>query len=234
MKILAIDSSTTVMGVAVMEDRKLLAEYTTNLKLNHSVRLMPAIERVLSEVELSPQDLDRIAVAKGPGSYTGVRMGVTVAKTLAWTLKKELVGVSTLQVLAQNGTFFTGMVAPFFDARRDRVYAGLYKEGESHLNPVIQDAIVSVDEWLLSLKNRNEAILFVGQDLSAFESRIRSALGEQAVFAPPSLTIPRPAELARVGAALSPEEMVHQFVPEYLQMAEAEAKWQANQKKTLN
>jgi tRNA threonylcarbamoyladenosine biosynthesis protein TsaB len=95
MKVLAIDTSNLIMGIAVLDNGKVLGEYITNLKKNHSIRVMPAIEELMKETGVKPAELDRIVVAKGPGSYTGVRIGVTIAKTLAWTLKKELVGVSS-------------------------------------------------------------------------------------------------------------------------------------------
>lgn len=226
MRILAIDSSTKVMGVAVFDDGKLLCEYVTNTKLNHAVRLMPAIEQALDEAGIKPAALDRIAVTQGPGSYTGIRIGVTIAKTMAWTLKKDLVGVSTLACMAQNGSYFSGLVAPFFDARRDRVYAGLY-QGETSVTP---DRIVAVDDWLNELQKQNESILFLGQDLEQFRGRIEEKLGNQAAFSPSSLNLPRPSELARLAIELPPVDSIEDFVPEYLQMAEAEAKWQAAQK----
>lgn len=229
MKILAIDSSTRVMGVAVVDHEKLLCEFTTNTKLNHAVRLMPAIERALSEADLKPTELDRIAVSQGPGSYTGVRIGVTIAKTLAWTLKKELVGISTLACMAQNGSLFQGLVVPFFDARRDRVYTGLYKGIEgSHLG-VESDQIQGVDGWLEHLSTFDRPLLFLGPDLEDFYERIEERLGSQAVFAPMSFGLPRASELARLAGKQSPVPSIHHFVPEYLQMAEAESKWQANQ-----
>lgn len=231
MKILAIDSSTKVMGVAVAEDGRLLAEYITNTKLNHAVRLMPAIEQVLGEVGIQPNELDRIVVSQGPGSYTGVRIGVTLAKTMAWSLNKELVGVSTLACMAQNGAYFQGLIVPFFDARRDRVYTGLYKN--DGLEAIKPDQILPVEKWLERLQSREEPILFLGQDLDSFRSRIQNKLGSRAVFAPMSLNLPRPSELAKLGECLTPVESIHHFVPDYLQMAEAEAKWLEAQERKL-
>jgi tRNA threonylcarbamoyladenosine biosynthesis protein TsaB len=230
MKILALDSSTNVMGVAVTENGTVLAEYLTQLKLNHSVRLMPAIQQVMNEVGMDPKELDRIAVSKGPGSYTGIRIGVSIAKTLAWTLNKELVGVSTLACLAQNGSQFSGVIAPFFDARRDRVYTGLYKKQGDNIEAIEKDQIVPVEMWLEKLDTGGEPILFIGQDVPKFKDQIRAKLGSRASFAPSSLNVPRPSELAMLAEALPPVTSIHHFVPEYLQLAEAEAKWQAKQK----
>ena len=103
----------------------------TNMKKNHSVRVMPAIEQLLNDCDMKPTDLDKIVVAKGPGSYTGVRIGVTIAKTLAWTLNIPLVGISSLEVLAASvEDILHGFVSPLFDARRGQIYTGLYQFNE--------------------------------------------------------------------------------------------------------
>lgn len=102
MKILAIDTSNQTMAVAVTDDNRLLGQLQTTVNKNHSKTLMPAIETLMKELELTPQELDRIVVAQGPGSYTGLRIGVTTAKTLANTLKTELVGISSLKTIAGN------------------------------------------------------------------------------------------------------------------------------------
>lgn len=124
---LGIDTANIPLSIAIVEDGKVITEENTSAKINHSLRAMPAIEEAFKRVNLTPADIDVIAVAEGPGSYTGVRIGVTIAKTLAWTLKKPLVGVSSLKALAMNGLFFNGLVCPLIDARRNHVYAGLLK-----------------------------------------------------------------------------------------------------------
>src|SRR5690606_31260140 len=97
-------------------------EFTSNVPKTHSLRLMPAIVQLMNDLNMKPNDLDKIVVANGPGSYTGVRIGVTTAKTLAWSLNIPVVGVSSLEVLAYQGRFFNGFVSPFFDARRQTVF----------------------------------------------------------------------------------------------------------------
>jgi tRNA threonylcarbamoyladenosine biosynthesis protein TsaB len=231
MKALAIDTSNLVMGVAVISDDKIVGEYTTNLKKNHSIRLMPAIQELLKEVEIEPAELDRIIVAKGPGSYTGVRIGVTVAKTLAWTLNKELVGVSSLEVLAQCGRYFNGVVIPIFDARRTQVFTGMYKSDGKFSVLQEEEQIILIKDLLDRLKEVDEPILFLGNDLVLHKEIIQHELGTMANFAMVTENNPRPSELALLGVKKDPVDNVHAFVPSYLQLAEAEAKWIANQNK---
>ena len=133
MKVLAIDTSNFTLGIALIDGNQVMGEYITNLKKNHSVRVMPAIETLLKDCDTLPKELDKIVVAKGPGSYTGVRIGVTIAKTLAWTLKIPLSGVSSLEALAANGRYFNGSISPLFDARRGQVYTGLYEYNNEQL-----------------------------------------------------------------------------------------------------
>ncbi|PFG02790.1 tRNA (adenosine(37)-N6)-threonylcarbamoyltransferase complex dimerization subunit type 1 TsaB [Bacillus sp. es.036] len=231
MKVLAIDSSNYCMGVSIMVDGTVVGELITNIKKNHSVRLMPAIEQLLEEVQVKPADLDRIVVAKGPGSYTGLRIGISIAKTLAWTLSKPLVGVSSLEVLAQNGRYFSGAIVPFFDARRGQVYMSVYKANGIEVERETEDQIVLFEEWLQENKDRYERFLFISGDLTMHKEGIEAILGDKAVFAPSSSLNARPADLARLGASHEPVEDVHQFTPNYVRMAEAEAKWLASQKK---
>src|SRR5690625_1724245 len=127
MNILAIDTSTHVLGVALLKNNQIIGEYVTHLAKNHCVRLMPAIDQLMKDVKMEPDQLDKIVVAKGPGSYTGVRIGLTTAKSLAWTLNIPIIGVSSIEVLAYQGRFFSAYICPFFDARRQMVYTGLYK-----------------------------------------------------------------------------------------------------------
>jgi tRNA threonylcarbamoyladenosine biosynthesis protein TsaB len=231
MKVLAIDTSNLVMGIAVLDGEKVLGEYITNLKKNHSIRVMPAIEDLLKETGLKPDDLDRIVVAKGPGSYTGVRIGVTIAKTLAWTLKKDLVGVSSLEVLAQNGKYFDGYTSPIFDARRTQVFTGLYGASENDLaQNMWEDRIILLKDWLERLQALDKKVLFLGNDLPLHQETIVEFLGDKAVIGHVSDHNPRPSELGRIGMKKESED-IHSFTPSYLQLAEAEVNWLKSQGK---
>ena len=169
MNVLALDTSNYSLGIALVNEEKVIGEYMTNMKKNHSVRVMPGIERLLGDCDMKPADIDKIVVAKGPGSYTGVRIGVTIAKTLAWTLNIPLVGISSLEVLAAScGRYFDGFVSPLFDARRGQIYTGLYQFNNGQLESVIHDRILLSVDWAEQLRKYEEKILFVGTEISIF------------------------------------------------------------------
>jgi tRNA threonylcarbamoyladenosine biosynthesis protein TsaB len=234
MTILAIDTSNYALGVALLEDNQVLGEYITNLKKNHSVRIMPAIQTLMNDCEKVSADLTKIVVAKGPGSYTGVRIGVTIAKSLAWTLNIPLVGISSLEILASGvGRYFDGYVSPIFDARRGQVYTGLYQYQKDKLQTIEEDRLVMLADRAEDLKNTEKSILFVGNDLPIHQAAIEAALGSQAVFAVSTEHNPRPAELALLGKD-KPGEDIHSFVPNYIRLAEAEANWLEAKGKILN
>ncbi|XYY60092.1 tRNA (adenosine(37)-N6)-threonylcarbamoyltransferase complex dimerization subunit type 1 TsaB [Bacillus velezensis] len=229
MTILAIDTSNYTLGAALVRDKTVMAEYITYLKKNHSVRAMPAVNSLLKDCGLTPQDLTKIAVAKGPGSYTGVRIGVTLAKTLAWSLKLPVSAVSSLEVLAANGRHFQGLICPLFDARRGQVYTGLYEYQDGRLQSVLPDQNVLLTNWLGMLKEKASPVLFLGHDTAIHEETILHELTSQAVIGTVAQHNPRPSELAFLG--LEKEEAdVHSLVPDYLRLAEAEAKWMESQK----
>ncbi|ELK3068171.1 tRNA (adenosine(37)-N6)-threonylcarbamoyltransferase complex dimerization subunit type 1 TsaB, partial [Listeria monocytogenes] len=146
--ILGMDTSSDTMAIALFNEGVVIGEYTTNLKKNHSVRLLPAIAVLMEECGVKPTDLEKIAVAKGPGSYTGLRIGVTVAKTMAWDAGIPIVGISSLALLAENGLYFPGKVVALMDARRSNVYAGVYQASEGEMQSVIADGHIALTELL--------------------------------------------------------------------------------------
>ena len=229
MKILAIDTSNFALGVALLNGNQVVGEYITNVKKNHSVRAMPAIEKLMHDCDMKPVDLDKIVVAKGPGSYTGVRIGVTIAKTLAWTLNIPISGVSSLEVLAANGKFFQGYICPLFDGRRGQIYTGLYEALDGQLTTIHADQIIQSSEWAKQLLSLERDVLFIGNDLPLHKETLQSILGERAFFADVAQLNPRPSELALLGRDMENED-VHAFVPNYVRLAEAEANWIEQQK----
>lgn len=229
MTILAIDTSNHTLGVALVKDSTVIGESITYLKKNHSVRAMPTVEALMKECGVAPSELSKIVVAKGPGSYTGVRIGVTIAKTLAWTLSIPISAVSSLETLAANGQYFDGWISPLFDARRGQVYTGLYTFEEGKIKEIKPDQNILLTDWLQELKQTGKPVLFLGQDVHLHEESIRSILGETAVIAEGAFHNPRPSMLAFLGTD-RPAEDVHQLVPNYIRLAEAEVKWLEGQK----
>lgn len=225
MRVLAIDTSNQTMSIAVKEGKFLVGEVTTHIKRNHSERLMPAIHQLMQDVNWKPDSLDRIVVAQGPGSYTGLRIGITVAKTLAWTLQKELVGVSSLEVIAANRTGSPHYIVPFFDARRGNIYTGLYETTEDGLKSVLPDRHLSAEEWGKELKKREGSFEFISPDIDQYKEQFKEILGEKFIGVPNHVHLPKAGILAELGEKKAPEE-IHTFAPLYLKLAEAEEKWQ--------
>ncbi|MCO4636203.1 glycoprotein endopeptidase [Streptococcus infantarius subsp. infantarius] len=213
MKVLAFDTSSKALSVAILDDKNLLADVTINIKKNHSITLMPAIDFLMTSVDLQPSDLDRIVVAQGPGSYTGLRVAVATAKTLAYTLNIELVGVSSLYALAAAADF-DGLVVPIMDARRNNVYVGFYKNGQ----PVKADQHMSFTAVLEAVKAESK-VIFVGE-VDNFSDQIEEAL-PQAVISP---VLPSAYAIGKYGQSLEPAD-VDSFVPNYLKRVEAEENW---------
>lgn len=219
---LGIDTSNSPLAVALMKEETVLIEETTNLKINHSLTAMPAIEEMMKKAKVAPSDLTHIAVAEGPGSYTGIRIGLTIAKTLAWSLKIPLHMVSSLKVLAANGQHFDGLICPVMDARRGTAFIGLY-DGTS-LEPVLADQHSDVREFLETIKTFNKPVLFTGVDSVLYEEVIREILGGTAHFSGPQNRLPRASNLILL-AQQSAAEDIHHAVPEYQRITEAEANY---------
>lgn len=224
MKILAIDTSTNVLGVGIVNHEKVIGEYITNIKRNHSTRVLPVIDFLLKDCGIDKSEIGKIVVANGPGSYTGLRIGVTIGKTLAWTLKVPIVGVSSLKLMAASGRYFPGLISPIMDARRGNVFTGLYKYEDQKLMLVEEDKHRSAEEWGYRLKKYNQPVLFVGDDSNIHKETFTNILLNNAQFAPISLNTAKPGELGLLGKDLDGEE-AHLFKPNYLRLTEAEAKW---------
>lgn len=228
---LGIDTANTPLSVAIVKDGNVLTEVNSSMALNHSLRAMPVIEELFRTVQMEPKQLDAIAVSEGPGSYTGVRIGVTIAKTLAWTLQVPLVGVSSLKALAANASYFPGVICPLFDARRNHVYAGLYEEVDGLLTSVLEDGHLAIDELLDALAGRGQQVLFIGKDVAMYEEKIKERLADLAVIAPFSMQLPRASSLIYMAQQSEEKADTHTFTPEYRRIAEAEANWIQQQRK---
>lgn len=212
---LALDSSNQALSLALLEDQQVLAQVLITVKKNHSINLMPSIDYLMASCDKKPQDLDRIVVAEGPGSYTGIRMAVATAKTLAYALDLDLVGMSSLAALLNPA--LTGIQVPLIDARRQHVYAGIYKDGMA----LEADGYTSMVDLLDRVKNY-EQVTFVGE-VEAFRSLIEELCPQAQIEA----RYPDAASLARLSSG-KPGQAVHAFEPAYLKKVEAEENWLKN------
>ncbi len=215
---LLINSANQPLSVAVLQDGKVLVTHTTTVKRNHSIQLMPLIEFLLVQCELKAKDLDEIIVAEGPGSYTGLRIGVTTAKTLAYTLGIQLYGVSSLKAIAANIEYSDAYIIPIIDARRGNVFAGVYQWQGQQLVAVMEDQHIALSQLITQWSNK-ENVIFIGDDVTHFTNELE---GYQCNAKPP-----RADKMYRYKG--EPRE-IHTFVPQYLKLSEAEQNWMDQQK----
>ncbi len=167
---LAIDSTAVAASVAVVDSDKILAEYTVNTALTHSETLLPMIKAVLSSAKLTVKDVELFALTVGPGSFTGVRIGVSVIKGLCFGTNKPIVSVSTLEALARNLEGFEGIICPLMDARRNQLYNALFKNGK-RLTP---DRLISAQDLEKELANYSEPVYFTGDGYNLAHSLIKA------------------------------------------------------------
>ena len=165
MKILAIDSTAKTSTVAILENDTLLALFSANIQNTHSETLLPMIKSLLETLKLSNDDIDAYAVSEGPGSFTGVRIGVATIKGLAFSRNKPCVGISTIEALSSNMEGFSGIVAPIMNARRGQVYTGAFLNGVR----ILADQCMMLTDLLSFLKDKGECVYFVGDGYSLIE-----------------------------------------------------------------
>jgi len=224
MKTLVIDTSTNILGVAILNDTELIGQKVTKVNQDHSSRLMPAIVELMKDINIKPENLEKIIVGEGPGSYTGIRIGVTVAKSLAWALDIPVVGVSSLESLAYQAKLRDGLVCTFFDARRENVFAGIYRVANGKVTAVKQDANVSFLNLAENLISLNEEVILLSPDIKKFEDLMSEELKTLAIIPETPFHISNPSNLALIGLDKDIADL-HQLTPEYLRLAEAEANW---------
>lgn len=223
MQILSIDTCSVTATAAVVSDDRLVAEVVQNNGKTHSRNIMPMIECMLSQADISPDDIDCFAAAVGPGSFTGVRIGVATVKALAHATGKPCVAVSALEGLAYNVFPFNGIVCPIMDARRGQVYNALF-DGRN-MSRITEDRVVSMEELLEELKGKTDAVIFTGDGVSVFENMIKEALGENAVISPRMQRLHLAASVAEIGERkfLDGDTMTYdELKPLYLRLSQAE------------
>ena len=183
-----IDTSGPVCGVAVMEDRKVLCEFTAQNRNTHSANLMPMAEAALEAAGRTIGEMDAVAAVTGPGSFTGVRIGVATAKGLAHGAGIPCIPVDALEALCVSAGGFDGVICPIQDARAGQVYGAAFRDGER----LTDDEPLKLETFLEKIIPLGERFLFTGDGVPVHQERIREILGEKAFFAPPHLGFLRP------------------------------------------
>ncbi|MBE5943039.1 MAG: tRNA (adenosine(37)-N6)-threonylcarbamoyltransferase complex dimerization subunit type 1 TsaB [Lachnospiraceae bacterium] len=225
MKILAVDSSGLVASVALMEDENLIAEYTVNYKKTHSQTLLPMLDEIVSMTQTDLSTVDAIAVAKGPGSFTGLRIGSATVKGLGLALGKPVVGVPTLEGLAMNLCESDACICPLMDARRNQVYTGIYKFRDGQLQIVKEQVPIGIEEIIEALNLIGERVVFLGDGVPVYQEVIKNNMEVPYSFAPPHMNRQRAGAIGaraydyyKQGLYVSAAE----FEPDYLRLSQAE------------
>ncbi len=230
MKLLAIDSSGLVATVALVVDDILVGEYTIHNKKTHSQTLLPMIADMLAMSGIDKNDLDAIAVAAGPGSFTGLRIGAATAKGLAQGLDIPIVPVSALEGLAYNLQGTDSPVCPIMDARRGQVYSGIYDVSAQLPKVIYEDGARPIEEVIEQVKEISKPVTFVGDGVPVFKDRLIDALGlisddGSVTFGNDAVRYQRASSVAILGKlylADGREVAAHEFVPRYLRATQAE------------
>ncbi len=224
MYVLGIDTSTLIGGVALLKAGELVGEIVLNIRTTHSERLLPAVENLLAAAEVDLGSVGATAAVVGPGSFTGIRIGVATAKGFAYALGHPLVGVTTLEAYGWQFKSFSGIVVPLLDARRGLVYAQAFSRAESLTEPGIKP-LAEVLEWC---QREKTPCLFVGDGAYNYKEEIKKTVELQAL-PPPAFGLLRPAAAAGLGyERLLRGERGDAFSlnPIYMRQTEAERKWQ--------
>ncbi|MBQ4265935.1 MAG: tRNA (adenosine(37)-N6)-threonylcarbamoyltransferase complex dimerization subunit type 1 TsaB [Clostridia bacterium] len=183
MNILMIDTSGPACGVAIAQDNRIICELQLTSGKTHSQRVMPMVDQALEMCEMTVGDIDLFGAVVGPGSFTGVRIGVSTVKALAHAAGKPCIGVDALEALAANVTAFGGVVCPILDARAQQVYGAMFESGMPPVR-LMEDEAEKLTLYLDRVEATGENALFLGDGAAAFEALIRERLGDKAHFAP--------------------------------------------------
>ena len=234
MRILAIDSSGLVATVAVVEEEneisKTIAEYTINYKKTHSQTLLPMLDEIVKMTDMNLDTIDAIAVAGGPGSFTGLRIGSATAKGLGLALKKPLIHIPTVDGLAYNLCYTDRIICPIMDARRGQVYAGIYEFDGQKLHILEDQMAVPIEELGEKLKKylkEGRRVTFLGDGVPVHKTKIKEEIlpGEAVTFAPANMNRQRAASVGTLGMQYYKEgkiEAAMEHEPDYLRVSQAE------------
>ena len=225
MRILALDSSGLVASVAIMEEEQTIAEYTVNYKKTHSQTLLPMLDEIVKMTEMDLNTIDAIAIAGGPGSFTGLRIGSATAKGLGLALGKPLIHVPTLEGLACNLYGYSSLICPIMDARRNQVYTGVYRLSEGEFQVVKEQTAIDVAVLAEQLNALGEAVTFLGDGVPVYREQLEENLTVPFTFAPANMNRQRAASVGLRGFQYYREgriETAAEHQPDYLRVSQAE------------
>lgn len=195
MKVLAMDTSTREGSIALLDDYNLIAEYFTDITLTHSERVFPMILSILELTGLRLDEIDGFAIGIGPGSFTGLRVGVSIIKGLAFATDKPVVSVSTLDALAMNISFSPYLISPILDAKRGEIYTALYR-WDNGIKRLTEDMLIEPENFIRNIK---EKVIFVGEGLNTYEDFLKKRLRDLALFPPLPLRNLRASNIGLLG-----------------------------------
>ena len=224
MRILALDSSGLVATVAIVEDEQTVAEYTVNYKKTHSQTLLPMLDEIVKMTEFDLNTIDAIAVAGGPGSFTGLRIGSATAKGLGLALDKPLIHVPTVDGMAYNLFGCKGLICPIMDARRNQVYTGIYRF-EHQFEVVEEQMAISVEDLIGKLNQYDEKVTFLGDGVPVYRMLLEKGLSIEYAFAPAHVNRQSAAAVGTLGMQYFMEgklETAKEHQPDYLRVSQAE------------
>jgi tRNA threonylcarbamoyladenosine biosynthesis protein TsaB len=225
MKLLAIDSSGMVASVAIVTEDTLLAEYSVNYKKKHSQTLLPMLDEIIKMTELDLSEVDAIAVAAGPGSFTGLRIGSATVKGLGLALGKPIVPVPTLEGLAYNLHGTDKLICPMMDARRDQVYTGLYEFNENELYTLCKQRTAAVEDIIKEINRLGRQVIYLGDGADAYREIIKDTTEVDYHFAPIHLNRQRAGAIGALGITYFKQNKIEsaaEHVPIYLRLSQAE------------
>ncbi len=227
MFVLGIEAATPVAAVAVVEDGRVLAERLVNNRRTHSINLLPMIKAVIEDAGLTPPQIQGIAVSFGPGSFTGLRIGLTTAKTLAWVWQVPVVGVSTLEALALPLAPQGQLICPILNARKNEVYASIFRGRAGQPELLKGPLAVSPRQLAEVLAEWEGQVTFLGDGVPVYQQELSDLLGERALFTPQAALLPRGAAVAELGywQLAAGQGLSHlELAAQYIRLSEAEVK----------
>lgn len=225
MRILGLDSSGLVASVALVEDDNMLAEYTVNYKKTHSQTLLPMLDEIAGMIELDLKTIDAIAIAGGPGSFTGLRIGSATAKGLGLALQKPLIQVPTVDGLAYNLYGCKNVVCPLMDARRNQTYTGVYEFKEDGMHVLESQCAVGIDEIIEKVNELGRSVTFLGDGVPVFREFIEENCKVPFFFAPAHMNKQRAGAVAALGEVYykaGKVQTAEEHKPDYLRLSQAE------------